>query len=262
MAKERSATEKNNGRGGYKISLKRAKIAGLVCLVVVLVAIILISPIFDIKYIVINKNDTSNTKEVTKALGFSRGDNIFTIDISDAQKSVEALDRVDSCTIERTLPGKVTVTVNEKNESGYIKISKGYAGVDETGRVMAVTRTKQRGIPQISGITIADPKKNDYIKSDEKKGKQKTEIVIRILASLKEQDLVSMVKTVNVKDVKNLSLILTSGTVVNLGMDGNDNDDKIEYKIAFLKAILKKDEFKSGGIIELSDTENVTARMS
>ena len=50
-----------------------------------------------------------------------------------------------------------------------------------------------------------------------------------------------MVKTVNVKDVKNLSLILTSGTVVNLGMDGNDNDDKIEYKIAFLKAILKKE---------------------
>ncbi|MBR3932859.1 MAG: FtsQ-type POTRA domain-containing protein [Clostridia bacterium] len=262
MTKEHSVTEKNHNRRGYKISLKRAKVAGIVCLSVVLVAIILMSPIFSIDSVVINKNDSNNTKEVEKALGFSKGDNIFAIDITDAQKRVEALDRVDSCIIERTLPGKVTVTINEKNESGYIKVAKGYAGVDETGKVMTVTKSKQRGIPMISGIIISEPKKNDYIKSDEKKGKQKTQTVIRVLASLKEHDLVSEVKTINVKDIKNLSLVLTTETVVNLGMDGSDNDDKLEYKIAFLKAILEKDDFKSGGIIELSDTENVTARMS
>ena len=176
-------------------------------------------------------------------------------------KRIENLDRVDSCKIERTLPGKVTVTVDEKTESGYIKLKSGFAAIDENGKVMKLCQTKENPAPQINGITIVQPNKKEYIKSNEKKGKEKSETVIRVLTSLKEHDIVHLVKAVDVGNEKNISLVLTTDTVVNFGQDGKDNDDKLEYKIAFLKAILQEDKLK-GGIIELSDTDSVTARMS
>ena len=67
---------------------------------------------------------------------------------------------------------------------------------------------------------------------------------------------------IDISDTNNVNLTMVSGTVVNFGMDGQDNKDKIEYKVAFLDAIMKKDYPKSGGIIELSDTNNVTIRVS
>lgn len=249
-------------RRAYKISAKRVKVTGILLLAIVFVALLLMSPIFKVKSIVIQKESKKNTDIIIKELGFSKGDNIFSIDINKAIERVEKIERVDNCTIERTLPGKVIVTVNEKSECGYIKISSGYAGVDETGKVMAVLKTKEEKVPLVNGVKIADPQKNSYIKVEGEKAKEKADITIRLLSALKEHGIVDLVKSVELKDLKNVSIVLTSDTKVNFGKDGEDNEEKIEYKVAFLKAILEKDEFKNGGVIELADTNNVTARMS
>jgi len=74
--------------------------------------------------------------------------------------------------------------------------------------------------------------------------------------------MIPQVKTINIKDTEKISLTLVTKTVVNLGEDGEENKDTLEYKIAFLKAILDEDYPKNGGIIELSDTSNVTSRVS
>ncbi len=254
-------TPSQKGRA-YKISLKRAKVTGILCLALICVVLIFMSPIFSIKSIVVNPGEFLETEAVLKAVGFQRGDNIFSIDLSNAAKNVEKLDRVGSCDIVRTLPGKVTVTVNDKCESGYIKIDSGYAGIDEMGKVIVITKTLEQKAPLISGTKVTEASKGDYIKFEDKNAKEKTDYLIRLLGALKEHDLTSHIKQSDISDMKNVSLTLVTGTVVNLGTDGKDAKDKVEYKIAFLKAILDKDYPEHGGIIELSDTDNVTARMS
>lgn len=246
----------------YKISLERVKLAGILCLALICVVLIFMSPLFAVKNIVVNPGEYLKAEAVLKAVGFSRGDNIFSIDISSAVKSVEKLDRVGSCSIFRTLPGKVTITVNDKVESGYIKVDSGYAGIDEMGKVMIVANAPDQKAPVISGIKAGEAIRGEYIRSEDKNAKEKMDFLIRLLGSLKEHSITSHIKTINLADLGDVSLEMTNSTVVELGHDGKDSKDKVEYKIAHLKAILDKDYPKSGVIIDIRDTDNVTARMS
>lgn len=262
---DKSASNANSGtkrRRAYKISVKRAKLAGVMCLALVCTFLLFISPLFNIKSIYVTGTNQLTSEEVLSVLDFSKGDNIFAIDTTKATKEVMKLSRVDSCTITRTLPGKVTLSVNEKTESGYIKVKSGYAGIDETGKVLVVTKSCEAKCPLISGITIADPQKDDYIKCEEKNAKEKTDVLITLLTELSNRSMIPEVKSINIKDTKNISLTLVTKTIVNLGENGKENKDTLEYKIAFLKAILEEDYPKNGGIIELSDTSNVTGRVS
>ena len=259
---DKTVNTNNQKKRAYKISLKRAKITGIMCLMLICAVLIFMSPLFCVKSIVVNHGEFLKKETVLSALGFSRGDNIFSINISAATDSVEKLDRVGSCTIERTLPGKVTVTVNDMSESGYIKMKSSYAGIDENGRIIVVTKNKEQKVPEIKGVNIAESIKGDYIKSEDKGGKEKTEYIIKLITALKEQRLIADVKEINIKDMKDISLTLVTDTVVNLGGYGENIDDKTEHKIAFLKAILEKDYPKNGGIIELADINNVTSRVS
>ena len=76
MTSRPAENEKNGRRRAYKISVKRAKITGIMFLVLVAVAVFLMSPFFNIDSIVINKK-TGGNEAIIKALGFKKGDNIF-----------------------------------------------------------------------------------------------------------------------------------------------------------------------------------------
>ncbi len=249
-------------RRAYKISMNRIRVTALMFLCLALAALLCMSPLFAIKTILVKGNSHVSTEQILNAADIKRGDNIFAIDSSDIRKRISKLDRIESCSIERSLPGKLSLVIKEKSERAYIKLKSGYAGIDENGRVMIVSQTMEQKAPLISGIKIAEAKKGDYIKSEDKNAKQKTDILITILTSLDELGLVDDVKSVNISNLKKISLTLFTKTVVNLGENGKDSGDKLSYKLSFLKAILDEDYPKNGGIIELSDTSNVTGRVN
>lgn len=227
-----------------------------------LVVLLCMSPLFAIKTILVKGNSHVPSEQILNAADIERGDNIFRIESSDICERVSALDRVESCSIERSLPGKLSLVVKEKTERAYIKLKSGYAGIDEKGKVMIISQTMEQKAPLISGIKISEPKKGEYIKSEDKNAKQKTDTLITILTSLDKLGLVDDVKAVNISNLKKISLTLFTKTLINLGEDGKSSDEKLEYKLSFLKAILDEDYPKNGGIIELSDTSNVTGRMN
>ncbi len=252
----------NQRRRAYKITAGRVKAAGVMCLAIVCVCLLFISPLFNVRSIYVRGNNHLTSKEILDASGISKGDNIFAVDTTEAIRGVEKLFRVDKCEIERTLPGKITLSVTEKTEKAYIKVKSGYAGIDETGRVMVITKTCEMECPLVTGATAFDTEKGDFIKLDDEDAGEKAEILTKILTQLSLRGMIAQVKTVNIKDTDKISLTLTTDTIVNLGEDGEENKDTLEYKIAFLKAILDEDYPKNGGIIELSDTSSVTSRVS
>ena len=85
-------------RRAYKISAKRVKVTGILLLAIVFVALLLMSPIFKIKSIVVQKEGNKNTELIIKELGFSKGDNIFSVDIN------KAIDRIEKIESDKTLP--------------------------------------------------------------------------------------------------------------------------------------------------------------
>ena len=81
-------------------------------------------------------------------------------------------------------------------------------------------------------------------------------------AKLKEKlKTAKQVKTIDVTNLKDISAMLKKDTLVTFGEDGTENKDRIEYKIAFLKAIISEPEYKGGGQIDISNTDMVRGTM-
>ncbi len=261
--RNRGTTEYRKKKSPYKTTVARAKIAGILCLAAFAVILFLMSPVFKIRSIDVIGNAELEKKEIVKASGIKKGDNIFRIDFKKTRSSIKGLGCVSDIEIIRSLPGDVTIRVYEKTESAYIMEKAAYTGIDETGTVISTMSGLERSVPVIKGIKLTDTKRGQYIKIDRKDAKTVSELIEKMLTELKSQGILSKVKFIDLTDLNDIKMTLRNDTLVNMGKDGEKDGDNIEYKIAFLKAIIPEiPESQTGGVIELSDTENVTSSMS
>ncbi len=247
----------------YKTTVKRAKIAGILCLALIAVTLFLMSPVFKIKNIDVSGNIKLEKDDIISISGIDTGDNIFSVNDKKVNDNVKRLGKISSVQIVRTLPSKVTLVVDERTECGYIKEKGAYCAVDEKGTVIATQVSPNGEAPVIQGIKLKDIEIGQFMKIDSDNSKELSSLLTKILYELKAGDIISNIKTVDITDLKNIRMILTTDTLVNMGEDGEESGDTIEYKIAFLKAIIPElPDTQNGGVIELADTQNVTSRMS
>ncbi len=258
--------EKDQGkikRVPYKTTIKRAKIAGILCLFIVAALLFFMSPVFKIKTINVVGNIKITSEEIITLSGVSTGDNIFSIKDEVAQKNIKKLGKIASLKIVRSLPSTVTLEVDEKTECAYIKEKGTYTAIDEKGMVIVTSSALEAPVPLIEGIKLLESETGQYMKIDADNAKELSSLISRMLTELKSGDILSNIKSIDLTDLSNIRMTLTTDTLVNMGIDGKEDGDSIEYKIAFLRAIIPElPETQNGGVIELADTENVTSRMS
>ena len=260
---DKQNTQPKKRRTPYKTTVKRAKLAGILCLVLVAILLFLMSPIFSIKNLNVAGNVKLTPEEIIKASGISKGDNIFTIDGARVEQGIKKLGAVAGIRIVRSLPSRVTLEINEKTECAYIKEKGAYTAIDETGMIIATSTAPDAPVPVIVGIKAVDSEQGQYVKIDSNNAKTLSSLVTRMLTELKMGGILSHIKTIDVTDLTNIRMTLSTDTLVNMGIDGEEDGDNIEYKIAYLKAIIPKlPQSQNGGVIELADTDNVTSSMS
>ena len=247
----------------YKTTVKRAKIAGILCLFAVALLLLLMSPLFKIKTINVSGNVKIDAEEIISLSGIREGDNIFAVSDEKVLKNIRKLKKIESVKIVRSLPSTVTLRVDENIECAYIKEKGTYTAIDETGKVIVTASPLNTDAPVIEGIRLFESELGQYMKIDSDNAKELSSLISRILTELKLGSMLDDVKIIDISDLKNIRMTLTTDTLVNMGIDGDEDGDNIEYKIAFLKAIIPElPESQNGGVIELADTDNVTSRMS
>lgn len=250
-------------RSAYKTTLRRTKIAGILCIVIVAVVMVLMSPIFNVKSILVEGNNKYEDSAIIKASGISKGDSIFSVKSDSAEQKIAQLGRISSVTVSRALPHKIVIEINEKIECAYIKEKGAYTGIDETGKIMITGAQIEEKAPVIYGVKLSDSEQGQFMKIDSKQAKEVSSLLTRMLTELKNQGIISKIKTIDITNLSDIHMTLTNETLVNLGKDGSEDGDNIEYKIAYLKVIIPDlPESQVGGVIELSDTENVTSSIS
>ena len=293
-----SHNKEGKKRCGYKASIKRSMVAGVLCALIIAVILILMTPIFEVKTFEINGNTINADNTIISASSIKKGESIFSLDTQKAEHGIMQLKNVASVKVSRSLPSKVIISVEETVEVAYVPVgspvsSEGssdeskdnkknsdgspdsekpglsdrisvqwdkYAGIDENARVISIVEKPSFLIPVITGVEVTDVEKGQFLRiSDEAYAKEKSELIYSILTELKKQDIIAKIKEINLSDVKNIYMILDTDTLVNFGEDGEEDGNNIEYKIAFLKPILAEPR-QNGGVIELSDTDNVTER--
>lgn len=282
---------------GYKNSVKRSKIAGILCIALIAAVVFLMSSYFDVKRIEVRGNTVNTENAIVSASGIKKGESIFFMDAHKAENKVSKLKNVAGVTVTRDLPGTVIIDVDEAIESAYIADGDSeiilntdntsdssstyqspsyeykdapqfvrrrwerYVAINEKGVVIDVSgETKQR-VPVITGVELVSSRQGQFIALAGSDAKEKSDLITRAVSELKAQGIISKIREINLSDLNNIYMILDTDTLVNFGKDGDEEGDNIEHKIAFLRPILSEPR-QNGGVIELSDTNNVTERAS
>lgn len=244
---------KNNRRksiAARKIKIRRTLI--FVFVLALTVCVCLFTPIFNVTDISVEGNRAVSEEQIIKAAAVKNGTNIFRINTIKSVKNVCGIGYVEKAEIKRRLPSKIVIKVTECTESAYIIYAANYVGIDATGKVLSVKKVSevQEGITTVTGMSLKSFKTGEKFEPVKEEKKQ---VLLDIFAAAEKQKLLASIKNINIADTNDIKFTLDSGTAVVLG-----KDEELEYKLAYLKEVVKSlDEKTRGGTVDLSDTSNV-----
>ncbi len=219
-------------------------------LVLLIVFVSLFTPIYEIQNIEVQGNTTVDANTIIKASGIKIGESVFKLDAVSAKKSVSKVAYIDTVKIKRRFPHTVVIEVTQSTECAYINFVGGYVGIDEKGKVLNV-KQKLTDVtrPIVYGISISNFEiGSNVIISDE----QKRKVLFEMLGQIRSSGIEEKIQYMDINDFDNITFTLKNKISVKLG-----NTNSLKYKIAYLKSVLDELGDTTGGVIDITDTENV-----
>jgi len=241
--------EKRQSAVSKKIRRRNTTLA--VFVIVVLVAVCLFTPLFDISSISVTGNTLLTDDAIIKASGIKKGDNLFLINTKKVKKGIDKLGYIESFEINRKFFARVELEVVETPEAAYLTFSGNYVGINKDGKILSVTKaTKLKPAKAVvTGYALKSAEVGAQIEC--KKG-DKTELLKLVLEAISNSGKLDMIKNIDVSDKDNIVFAFTSGTKVVLG-----DDTQLEYKLKCLDAVMAELGEIRGGKINVSDPANV-----
>lgn len=101
---------------------------------------LLLTPLFSVKSIIVQGNQTVSQESIIKGSGIVEGTNIFDISLSRVRDNIEGMERISSVKVKRILPSAIKITVVEGAPIVYIYDNGDCVGITADGRVTDVVR--------------------------------------------------------------------------------------------------------------------------
>ena len=129
------------------------KIQNLTIFALFIVGIILLmlSPLFYIKQIVITGNEIVPEATVLSLLSISNETNIFRETNKDINEKIKQNPYVSSIIIKRELPSKLKIQIKERTIDYFIKVGEAYAYINKEGYILEVVGEKIEGKIELQG---------------------------------------------------------------------------------------------------------------
>ncbi len=232
-----------------------SKVIAIVCLCTGILLLLLLSPLFNITEVRVVGNEKVAPEAIVQASGISQGTNIFKINPGKSEKQLMTMAYVDKVRVVRKFPAVVEIQIIESREAAYIYFIGNYVGIDEKGKILEIKpKDAQIELPVILGTNVTEFGIGEYVKIDDE---EKQKAIFEILRQLEINEISSMLKTIDVYDLKDIKFFTSSESTVNIG-----SMEDIIYKISFLKKILEEPGDKRGAVIDMTNPEKVTYRGS
>ena len=232
---------------------KQIAVLTLIVLVASIVAIMLLTPGFDIKKINVHGNVVVTEEEIIFSSGIVNGENIFSVSLSQAKDSISSMGYIESVKIKRKLPSTIEITVVEEVGVGYIKAKEGYVIITAAGKCIDITdgiKDDESGnaslpdIPAIKGLKNVKYKLGSVLKSDDER---KLKALFACLHEFARQGYVFDMREIDVTDTDNIKFYyMTKDLCVSVG-----KAEKIDYKMECFAPILKEIGENPKGYIDL-----------
>ena len=131
---------------------KQIAVLTLIVLVASIVAIMLLTPGFDIKKINVHGNVVVTEEEIIFSSGIVNGENIFSVSLSQAKDSISSMGYIESVKIKRKLPSTIEITVVIKKIVCLVRYVKGTLCLLSTLPVANIPHCESRLLrPSLSG---------------------------------------------------------------------------------------------------------------
>ena len=111
------------------------------------------SPFFDVQNIEVENNSYYTKVQIIAKSEAKTGQNIFGVRAGDIKEKLLADPYIKSVWVNKTLPGTVTITVDERREAAMVPYSDMFIIIDRDGLVLRKTNAAPK-LPLLVGITI------------------------------------------------------------------------------------------------------------
>ncbi len=210
----------------------------------------LVSPIFNIQEIKVVNNELINEETIKSLSELSVGENLFRFNTKKISKNVKSNAYIESVKIQRILPNKIQIEVQERKREFNIEFLNGYIYINKQGYILEISNEKLDK-PIIQGVSIQDEnvEVGSRLNSEDL---EKLEDVIQIIDICKNYELDTKVTSIDVTDKNEYSMYMeTEKKTIYIGDNTN-----LSTKMLYIQAILEKNQDKEGYIYVNGDVNN------
>lgn len=229
----------------------------------VLAAVMMFSPLLLLSDIRVNALSNYSENEIIQISGLEKGENVlhylggslkhlFSLRMGKAESRVQNLPWVKTAEVEYHFPGRVVVTITERNAIAWVKYMGNYLLVDEEGYVMEVTSSLDDRYPEIRGVQLDKFALGRKIETEKP---EKIQWLVQLLQSLEQVDqspypkLGEVLDWVDFLQDKELYMSLDGRITAKIKLN-----DELTYKLSYLKELyynyIKPEE---NGLIDFFD---------
>ena len=128
--------------------------------------IILRSPYFDLRQLVVTGNQYLAEEVVLAATPISTGENIFGVNVAGAAEQLKKVPMIKDARLSRSLPATILINITERRPLGILPTGGGFIEVDEEGMCLQRSGSGVPGLPVLTGVHVETVAPGDYIRND------------------------------------------------------------------------------------------------
>lgn len=233
-----------------KLNTKLIKYMLIIILFIVLIICAMFSPLFNIKNIIVEGNEKISKEEIISLSQVKTDENIFKLNKVKIEKQIKENSYIESIKLERKLPSKVVIKIEERKPAYLLEYAGSYVYLDKQGYILEIN-TEKLELPIIQGsVTSSESfeRGNRLIKED----LEKLEIVYKIMDAARVNQIDNLITRIDIENKNDFKLVLeTEQKTAYIGDMTN-----LITKIPMIKLILEKTKGQSGEIFVNMDLNN------
>lgn len=219
------------------------KIILLIIVIIGLLIFLMLSPIFNIKNIIVEKNEQIASEQIISLSNIQKETNIFKVSNEDTINGIKENPYVKKVVIRRKLPDTIKLIITERKTNFMLEYGSSYVYIDNQGYILEISAAPKEGVPKISGY---ETKQEDI-----EQGKRlcdndlnKISTVLKVMYSAKITEIDNIITTINIENENNYSLYFESeGKTAYLG-----NCTILDTRMLYVKVIIEKEKGHEGEI--------------
>jgi len=192
--------------------------------------LVMISPLFAVRQVLVEGNTVITTEAVLTAAGLNAKANIFAVMPGRAVKALQALPYVKSARIVKEYPNTIRIVIEERKAQGYVEFTRmsTYLMIDGEGMVLGTQAVLTDALPVIVGLEFSDFAVGRVLETTNQTAFDTVVQLSRLFAKNEMEDIVR----VDISDANDIHLYVQNVDVLFGNMDYADVKVQILKELA------------------------------